>query len=347
LIEYFTSPETTLVFGVRKDFEEPRMVKLDMPLDDTRRFVASTFARGNMKSLDANELQTRFGRLIEPILSWSQEGDILWIVPHDALHYIPLHALKVEGRYLIERNPVCFTPSASIMKYCRNNRKDKLDTALILADSRGNLPLAGEEAWVVADLLNTIPHIGSAATKSRLLELLQNGREEFDVLHFACHGSFCFDQPLKSGIQLAPENDNGRGTESDADSTLTAEEIFKLSIPANVVTLSCCESGVNANRPGDELIGLTRALIYAGAASIVVSLWQVVDVSTRFLMERFYRELLGGRNKAEALQRAQLHVMNMQGPSVITFDDTSKESGNKCFDHPYYWAPFILVGDWN
>ena len=96
-----------------------------------------------------------------------------------------------------------------------------------------------------------------------------------------------------------------------------------------MVTLSACETGLNESKPGDELIGLTRSIIYAGAASVIVSLWSVYDPSTRELMIEFYKELKDGKSKATALQQAQIKIMQ-------------KEE----YSHRYFWAPFVLVGDW-
>ncbi len=359
LVEYFMGPDVTLVFGVREDFAEPRVVRVKISLEETREFVRANFGKDKTMFMDWAEFQALFGALIEPIRLWADEGDTIWIVAHDVLHHLPLHALRIDGRYLIERNPVCYTPSASIMKFCRTNRKGKHESALILGDSRSNLPHAREEARAVARLFNTDPYLTERATKSLLVDALKNTSEGFDLVHFACHGSFRFDQPLQSGIELASENGDADDADTMNASNLTAEEIFGLSIPADIVTVSSCESGVNVNRPGDELIGLTRAFIYAGAASVIVSLWQVADVSTRFLMERFYQELKRGTKKVEALQQAQVYVMNMtkdspakaipaapRGRAPSSSDLIITETTIEDFSHPYFWAPFILVGDW-
>ena len=96
-----------------------------------------------------------------------------------------------------------------------------------------------------------------------------------------------------------------------------------------LVTLSACETGYNQRSPGDELIGLTRAFLYAGAPSVIVTLWPVYGRSAQKLMLEFYRQLKNGANKATALQKAQIKVME-----------------TKKYSHPYFWAPFILVGNW-
>jgi CHAT domain-containing protein len=434
LAEYFTTEDLTLLFIVRTDFEEPEVIEIKTPLDEIRQFVTVNFgaAEGGSKvrDLDLEEWQARFRPFVEPILPWTDEGDIVWLVPHDVLHYLPLHALKVEGRHLIERNPVCYTPSASVMKYCHAKRKERRERALILADSRADLPLlhAREQAVAIQQLFdpNTEVHLNGEATKALVKQRIAEAREDIDVLHFACHGYFDPYQALKSGIMLAPEGDAASGgketSELGVDESgegswnLTAEEIFGLEMHADLVTLSACESGVNERRPGDELIGLTRALIYAGTPSVVVSLWSVDEISTSILMLKFYQALRAGASKAEAIQNAQIELMGMTAKDVIAYCQTAKqrlsgpeaasaqrlldrdiadvqfaardfdaaldgytrlraglEPGDKeyhsltvaiircqralqnpqsidyetcLYDHPYYWAPFVLVGDW-
>lgn len=433
LAEYFTTDDRTLLFIVRADFNEPQVVEIQVPLAEVRQFVATHFsvgARGSKVSgLDLEAWQALFGSIVEPILPWTDEGDIVWLVPHDVLHYLPLHALKVEGDYFIKRNPICYTPSASVMKYCQAKRKGRRERALILADSRSNLPLlhAREQALAIQRLF--APHaevyLGGVATKALVKQRLAEAKDDFDVLHFACHGYFYPHQALRSGIMLAPGNhrvptqedtEGLRITEVDGSEwNLTAEEIFSLELRADLVTLSACESGVNERRPGDELIGLTRAFIYAGTPSVLVSLWNVDELSTSVLMHEFYQQLLrSSTTKVEALQRAQLHLQDLSvadalryiehmstrhdldAPAqaylhltkakmllkacdypaaqaafqeVLMLEELDHQSRRQAragvenaslgaqagvamnyhcclYEDPYYWAPFILVGDW-
>ena len=385
LAEYFTTEDLTLLFIVRADFEEPEVVEIKTPLDEVRQFVTANFGvtegGSKVRELDLDEWQVRFGPFVEPVLPWTDEGDIVWLVPHDVLHYLPLHALKVEGRYLIERNPVCYTPSASVMKYCHAKRKGRREKALVLGDSRNDLLHAREEALTVAELFDTTPYLDGQATKSLIREKLEKEREELDILHFACHGYFDPYQALKSGIMLAPEQNGSAGEGAGEKWNLTAEEIFGLEMRADLVTLSACETGVNERRPGDELIGLTRALIYAGTPSVLVSLWSVDDLSTAWLMEQFYTGWLGGLGKAEALQVAQCWLRDLQRDEVLMQVSTARDAAKALaqtggaegyrarqlwrrldarhealledygpddhpFDEIFYWAPFIVVGDW-
>jgi len=403
LAEYFTTEDLTLLFIVRADFNEPEVVEIRKPLKEIQQFVFEHFREerdadgrvvmttgDKVRRLDEAVYQGFFDPFVAPLGLQSpkgdlmtDEGDIVWLVPHDMLHYLPLHALKVEGRYLIERNPVCYTPSASVMKYCHAKRKGRRENALVLGDSRDDLLHAREEALTVAELFNTMPYLNGQATKTLVKEKLEKERDELDILHFACHGYFDRYQALKSGIVLAREQNGNAAEKDDGNWNLTAEEIFGLEMRADLVTLSACESGINERRPGDELIGLTRALIYAGTPSVVVSLWRVDDLSTQILMERFYQELKAGRNKAEALQQAQLHVMGLTAEQTLAYlTSKRKQLGDSAdpgrradldrnihliharilaaeaeerpktgmdwpfFNHLYYWAPFILVGDW-
>ncbi len=381
LAEYFTTEDLTLLFIVRADFAAPVVVEIPVARDELRRYVAAHFgatAGGNrVRELDEEEFQARCGPFIAPLLPWTAEGDILWLVPHDVLHYLPLHALRADGPYLAERNPVCYTPSASVMPYCHAKRKPvRGGRSLVLGDSRPDLPLpfAREEARRVAHLLGCEPLLGPAARKAQVLATLADeaGRQAVDVLHIACHGTFDPAEALKSGLLLAPDGDGG---------LLTAEEIFGIQMRAELVTLSACESGVNERRPGDELIGLTRALIYAGTPSVLVSLWRVDDLATSLLMEQFYRAWRGGMGKAQALQAAQCWLMRLPRDEALTALRAARDQalaayrqaggedlrarqwwaalaarcseleeeyrpGDCPFAHPYYWAPFVLVGDW-
>lgn len=163
-------------------------------------------------------------------------------------------------------------------------------------------------------MFNTNPFLAKKATKNLLIEKGALGQ---DFIHLSCHGYFNPDEPIKSGIRLY-------------DSMVTVEDIFNMEIKAKLLVLSACQTGINEQIPGDELIGLTRAFLYAGVKSIMVSLWTVNAVSTMKFMESFYKKIQCRMNKAEALQQTQIEMIK-----------------DRQFFHPYYWAPFILIGDWN
>lgn len=146
--------------------------------------------------------------------------------------------------------------------------------------------------------------------------------EAAERLHFATHGLVDERQPELSGLLLTPT-----GKDED-DGLLQVYEIFNLSLRADLVVLSACETGLGQKVTGEGLVGLTRAFLYAGSPSVVVSLWRVGDDSAPDLMVGFYDSLDRLGDKAEALREAKLAMIREGGSS-----------------HPYSWAPFILVGD--
>jgi CHAT domain-containing protein len=157
------------------------------------------------------------------------------------------------------------------------------------------------------------------------------------VLHLACHGLLDSRFPLDSGLALAipeapaPGQDNG---------LLQAWEILEqVRLDADLVTLSACETGLGAEMGGEGLVGLTRAFLYAGARSVISTLWSVADESTAELMRSFYGELARGRSKAEALQLAQRGLIDQPKGSKVVPQGYEPS-------HPFFWAGFVLTGDW-
>ncbi len=326
LAEYFTTDDMAFVFGMRSDFQEPDIVELPLDQTELRRFVYTNFGDRNqvreLIEMGLDELWHSYDYLIEPVVRWAEPEDVVYLVPHGLLHYIPLHALKLGGQYLIERNPVVYSPSASVLEYCCAKRKNTPDgkparqTATIFGDSCGDLPYARTEAEALAELFGVKALLGNAVTRDAFQQTIIDA----DIVHFAGHGFFNPRQAMESGLRLT-------GTD-----VLTTREVFNLrGLHAQLVALSGCETGVNENRPGDELIGLTRAFLYAGTPSVLVSLWRVADTSTAFLMKQFYTYLRTNPAmfKVDALRQAIL--------------DTKNQSHWASF---YYWAPFVLIGDW-
>src|SRR5207249_7973655 len=151
-------------------------------------------------------------------------------------------------------------------------------------------------------------HLGEHATSS----LLRDKGPESGLLHIATHGVYRQDNPMFSGIRLG-------------DGYLNLYDLYQMRLNARLVTLSGCATGMNFVAAGDELLGLQRGLFYAGASTLLLSLWDVHDRSTAQLMQFFYREYLHSGEMAGALQSA-MQQLRQQNP------------------HPYFWAPFVLVG---
>jgi CHAT domain-containing protein len=199
---------------------------------------------------------------------------------------------------------------------------------LAVAPSRGGLRHAPEEARTIDALFqpNARSLIGGEATESRFKELAGH----FRVLHLATHGYFNEVSPLLSGLELEPDRQD--------DGMLRVHEILDLPLHADLVTLSACDtalgSGYFAELPvGDEFVGLNRAFLAAGSASVLATLWQVDDRASVSLMKQFYGRLSesgNDRNAAGALASAQRALRR------------SAHLG-----HPYYWAAYVVVGQVN
>jgi CHAT domain-containing protein len=310
----------TVVFGVRADWDRPRAVVVPMDRGALASFVQSCFGSGDqvqdMVDLGMEDVWHSYATLVAPIAAWAEPGDVVCLVPHKLLHYLPLHALPVNGRPLIERNPVVYSPSSSILgKIGSRGAVRSRGEVAVFGDSRGDLSHARAEATGLADLLETDATLGADVTKAEVLK----GLAAADIVHVAGHARFDAADAMRSGLVLAD------------GSLLTAADVFGLPpVRASLVTLSGCETGVSHNRPGDELIGLTRAFLYARTSAMLVSLWTVADSSTAFLMGRFYEYLRGGETStAHAVQRAVVDTKAMPGWSSL-----------------YHWAPFVLIGDW-
>jgi tetratricopeptide (TPR) repeat protein len=255
--------------------------------------------------------------LLAPLAADLADYRRLIIVPHGTLHYVPFGALynPTAGRYLVESfDEISYLPSANLLKICRERRAQTAPqgTFVLGFSNQGALPFTVQEAQAVAATLGCTPSLEKAATLSHLREEIRNRQ----IVHLATHGRYREDAPLFSSLLLA-------------DGELTGYEIFNLEdLNASLVTLSACDSGLGAIGGGDEVLGLSRAYLYAGARSLVLALWRVEDEAGASLMQEFYRNLLAGQTKAAALRQAQLALL-----------------ANPVYRHPFYWATFVLLGD--
>jgi CHAT domain-containing protein len=301
--------------------------------------------------------------LIAPVEYQLDGIDHLIIVPSGPLYYLPFCALMdcldcegaefMGGEYLVERYSLSYAPSLTTLKYAwaaaEESRTDPLFLALADPDSGDSqfsrLPGAQDEAAAIAGLFDPSElYLDVAATE----EVVVGRAASADHVLLSTHGSFNPANPMFSYLVLSPTE--------ESDGRLYTHEIFGLDLRADLVTLSACETllpalaemeeDVRAVRgtpaeedveltddlletltAGDEIVGLTRAFLYAGTPSVLSSLWSVVSETTEPLMVAFYGYLKAGLSKADALRQAQLDVM-------------------ASYPHPRYWAAFNLVGDW-
>jgi CHAT domain-containing protein len=253
-------------------------------------------------------LQELHQQLISPLQDKLRARSLV-VVPHQLLHYVPFDALYDGSRYLIDSYDVARAPSVSVLKVCREKTIQNTEQDLVLAVPDEMTPSINEEVQALRELLpKGLFFVGSEAREDKLRRYGQTAGK----LHIAAHGIFRSDNPMFSSLKLG-------------DTWLNLFDIFNLQLGAELTVLSACETGMSAVWEGDELLGLARGFLYAGTPSLLVSLWTVNDRSTAKLMRRFYEGLNRSLSKSRALQEA---VMAVKAE----------------FPHPYYWAPFVLMG---
>jgi CHAT domain-containing protein/tetratricopeptide (TPR) repeat protein len=266
-----------------------------------------TFGDNLLRSIRVH-LENLYKALIAPIREWLGAAHLI-IAPHGILHTLPFQALFDGARYLIEEFTLSYAPSASVYAVCQARSTSTGNRSLILGIPDESVPLVVDEVQAVAGSLpNSELFLGAKATAECLRDRGQHSR----FIHIATHGYFRQDSPMFSGIRLG-------------DSYLSLYDLYQLRLPAELVALSGCSTGLNVVAAGDELLGLARGIIHAGTQTSLLTLWDVHDRGTAQLMKHFYEQLASADNKAQALQKAML---------LLKSD----------YPHPYYWAPLVLIG---
>jgi CHAT domain-containing protein len=325
LLEYYFREDGSAVF-VRASNElhavplttTPRQIQAllrrwQLSLDATARALAAGVSPSGLQRNSVGTLAALYQALIEPVAPCLEGCTRLVVIPHGPTHAVPWHALFDGERHFLERLEVVACPSSSLLRLCTSRRPQPArdpGSALVVAFSDGGrLPQVVEEARTVAQLFPGERYLEGDATEAHIVA----AAARHGIIHLAAHGEARLDNPAFAHLQLA-------------DGQLTTGEVFNLNLDGALVTLSACETGRSVVTGGDELIGLARGFLFAGASTLVQSLWRVEDGSTARLMERFYRALRDGQPKGAALRMAQLSLLAEGYP-------------------PFCWAPFQLVGD--
>lgn len=331
LVEYLVADSTTLAFVVTSD----TIAGVELTVGHAELAASVEFARQLLIRPDTgvraeallNVLERLYGWLVEPL-----EGarlllgkSTLLVVPHAELHYLPFGALlrsRAPEQYLIERYDVVVLPSASIWTTIEHRARPVPERVLALAPSRDQLPGSEVEMAVVRETFGAGGTIlsGPGATEAAF----RTAGGDYDILHLATYGRLNKVNPLFSFVTLNPGNGE--------DGRLHVFEIFDLQLRARLVVLSACETGLGSGAladvpPGDDWVGLVRAFLYAGANTVVATLWPVEDRSTAELMSQFYRELARGAEPSTALARAQRTILHGAAGA-----------------HTFTWAAFVTAG---
>ncbi len=350
-LSLFDTGEQVLLFVLRapeasaaSDGWQPIVVEAAIPPDELRHvylanYLDEVLERRAHRAV-GRPLTHRWRALGEPLLAPALPHlagvERLVLVPEGPFHLLPLHALRLNGagETLLDRFAVSYIPALSLLDRLWRRPPPAGDGALVLGYSadpstaRGSLERAIflGEAEAVAQQMGVAPLLDDAASAANLRAAL-DGRE-VHLVHLSCHGYFDPQDALRSGVLLR-------------DGVFAAREWMALRFRAGLVTLSACQTGLARSLGEDEMAGLSQALLYAGASSLLVGRWSVEATTTAALMVAFYRRLWDSAgnprtDKATALREAALALRDGDLPTPSGIDPTD----------PYYWAPFVLVGDW-
>lgn len=330
MLEYFVDLDKSYLFvitsGAISTFTIPAgnqalNEKIEILRSGIQDDINSTESSTAVKSA-ASEL---YRLLMEPAEQLIAGRKRIVIVPHRNLHYLPFAALtNGEGKPLINGHSVVYLPSAATLAICREKskaRKTGKEPFLAgfalgdAADSEGLGALPGSKAEL-ASIEKLFKNKELAVEKEFTGEKILSLSPEADYLHFATHGVLDETNPYCSGLATSGE-------------LFCVEDIFNMPSlnKCTLATMSACKTALGRIYGGDDMVGLSRAFLYAGTPSVTSSLWSVSDESTALLMSYFYENLSRGMSKDEALQKAQLRLMER-------------------YPQPFHWAPFILIGDW-
>jgi CHAT domain-containing protein/tetratricopeptide (TPR) repeat protein len=363
LLSYSVGKEETLLFVVQPEDSKSDLSVFRLPLTETalrqkveafRKLIDQHNANDQKLGAQAREL---YDVLIRPAESSLESSQRLLIVADGPLHILPFPALmRDEKQYLVEWKPIHSAISATVYAELKKNRRDTtisgpaelvafgdpqypaaeeskpektMNTEVRSAVERGlsfaRLAFSRQEVENIAALYPGHNHkyLGGDATEERAKSLGKQVR----YIHFATHGVLDERFPLNSALVLTIP---GKVAEGQDNGLLQAWEIFdQVRIDADLVTLSACGTALGKEMGGEGLIGLTRAFQYAGARSVLASLWNLDDFRAAEFMKQFYGQLKLDKTKDEALRNAQLQMIH-----------------SKTASHPFYWAAFTLNGDW-
>ncbi len=338
IVELYPMKNKTVAFVILKNkgIEESTVIIDDYNLDRLSGDVDSTKEKDRIESV----LRRLYETLYVPLSSLLDTVKKIVFIPYGNFHLLPLHAMFTEAggvkEYLMDKRLITYAPSATVLKHCKSLVRDQHRAFVAVADPAENIRYAKYEAKTVANLFEVKEH--EKATRRDIID----GARDAHILHYAGHSD---------GEALRLHADKG-GSEEDL---YDIGDIFvNQHLPeAWLVTLSACDTGQIQVGLVDEYIGLPSRFLYAGAATVICSLWRASDVSTTILMTRMYRLIKGGLGKAEALAEAQRWLKNSENreehlkemeDSLPLLRPVAESLLPKDLSNPYYWAGFICTG---
>ncbi|MDE2406811.1 MAG: CHAT domain-containing protein [Xanthomonadaceae bacterium] len=324
VVAYHTLPDRLVAWVLTRDGVREVKFPVALPRADLVRLVDAYRDALIRLSPNAQAVSDKIGQLLLAPLD-VPAGKRIILVPHGPLHYLPFQALRLEGKYLIQRNPMSIAPSISVAARLAQRTPTTQPQLLAFGNPAVNPdvanPLPGAEKEV-HELAQEFPGAKLFFREQANKDNFEANAPQARLVHVAAHAMADTLDPLHSKVLLADENGK--------PNYLEAKDVLGMKL-GNVamVALSACESGLGRVENGDEVLGFTRSFLSAGTSTLLVSLWPVSDAATEKLMTTLYTDLAKGIEVQDAMREAQLAVM-----------------ANPETAHPYFWAPFNLIGNW-
>ncbi|GEM_PF-1456357 len=346
LLEYYVEDKSTVLWVLTGDDITSFTLRIESDdlWNEVEAFREAISSSGNNGSSELKDFKKRsmelYAKLIAPAEKELKGKKNLIIVPHRILYYLPFAALMPsQDEYMIKDRTITYAPSSSIWLLCLREARPASEKLVAFA-SGGNTPSSEEPSMRNAlrlisssgnylkdfpPLPGTLKEVESITSlyensecyieNDMTLEKVKKTTVDAPVIHFATHGILDSSHPVFSGLLLK-------------DTILSVSDIFRLNLSATLVVLSGCKTALGEKSLGDEIVGMSRAFMYAGTPSVVATLWSISDESSVLFMEEFHRHFKEGKSKAESMREAQCTV-------------------EARYSSPFYWAPFILIGDGN
>jgi len=344
LLAYWVSRGDVFVWVLRAD-GTVHARRLPLTAEKVRTLVAAL--DGPLSPANGDPARALYDQLVKPVEAWlpARTGSRLTIVPHGPLFALPFAALRDgQGRYFIERWAPHYAASTSVLARLESRGAGEGTGVLVVADPtldaslsqrEGLRPLPAAEAEAEAVVRRLAPGPAMRLTRaSATAAAVKQAAEAKRVVHFAIHAVVSDTRPLESFLALAP----GDGT----DGRLTSAEIYGWRLTADLVVLSACRTA-RGRVNGDGVIGLSRAFAYAGTPSLIATVWDAPDQTSRELFPTFYAEWQRTGDRAGALRTAQLALIRRLRAGEITA--TTPAGRVTLRERPALWAPFVLLGE--
>ena len=332
-VDWALVDDSIWMFTVRPG-DQPAAHKLTITKAEVSSWIESNLRAEYMRQKRANERLRELDPLVAPLAKVSEENELLVFCPSGLLSALPLHALECEGRLLLDRNPVVYSSSLSVLHHCllrRSDEAEEFDKITIFGNPSCDRVEAEESSKSLGKCLNVEPLTRDSATKTAFINKLG----KTSIFHYHGHAFFDPVDPLNSALKL-----HQAATENSERGDLTARELLTLSLGIALFVMIACESAQQEINPGEEPIGLLPMLLLSGVNSTIGTLWKCSDAAGRMFTEVFYDVL-----KAQIKE----HVGKDDDVIVVDIARALRQAVleiRKKRPAPYFWALFILYGNW-